>query len=159
VTLQLYHSLLYTIIRNPFCVEEKPQVTSVDEEDAVDLFDIYVTKHNFYRIMDTMTNPLWFKTFKDIIRWNHHFGITFFALYLYSYTCLLAEAYMFPFIFVIFIIFVGLVASYERNFEKQKLFVDEKTQSNKQNKVEEGNSKSLAERYFYMIVFSFYEKR
>jgi uncharacterized protein YxeA len=65
---------------------------------------------------------------------------------------------MFPFIFVIFIIFVGLVASYERNFEKQKLFVDEKTQSNKQNKVEEGNSKSLAERYFYMIVFLFYEK-
>jgi len=147
VTLQLHHSLMYTILRNPFCLEEKPQITGIDEEDALDLFDIYVTKHNFYRIMDTLTNPLWFSTFKDIIHWKHHFGVTFFTLFLYGYTCLLAEAFMFPFIFVVFIIFVGLVASCERSYHDQKLFVDEKAQSTKQSKIDEGNSKSLAERF------------
>ena len=119
---------------------------ALQEDDTADLFDIYVTKHSFYRIMDTMTNPLWFRTFKDIIRWNHHFGVTFFTLYLYGFTCLLAEVWMFPVLFVIFIIFVGLVASYERHFHKLKLFVDEKQQLTKQQKSDEGNSKSLAER-------------
>jgi hypothetical protein len=53
---------------------------------------------------------------------------------------------MFPVLFAVFIIFVGLVASYERHYHQEKLFVDEKEQSTKLQKVDEGNSKSLAER-------------
>ena len=98
--------------------------------------------------MDTLTNPPWLRTLKDIMRWKHHFGVTFFALYLFGYTCLLADVFMFPVLLVVFVIFVGLVGSCERHFHDRKLFVNSKAQMSKQVKVEEGNSKSMAERYY-----------
>lgn len=119
---------------------------SLQEDDTADLFDIYVTKHNFYRIMDALTDPPWFRTFKDIVRWRHHWGVTFFALQLFGYTCLLAPPHLLPALLVVFVVFVGLVASSERDLHQYKLFVDEKEQLNKQQKIEEANSKSLAER-------------
>ena len=55
---------------------------------------------------------------------------------------------MFPAIFVVFMIYVGLVASFDRNFHRLKLFIGENVDILKQSKSKgDENSKSLVERF------------
>jgi hypothetical protein len=103
-----------------------PEVEQIDDDSVMAIVaSMIMARNNLMQIYQLMRYPMWLLTFSDIVRWREHPAFTFWTIYFWTYSILVAPTWQYPMLACLFFIFIGFATSRRRNFSGSHLYIPE----------------------------------